>query len=210
MRISEMRYEEGKDGFNGEVLAHLVMQASSLFEIDRCKARECIERAAELLRDKEPNEYPSRGGLSGSQMKRVSGYVEANLAAKILIADLADLAHFSLGHFFRAFRASFGMSPQAYIMRERIRRAAALISQSDEPLAKIAVDCGLCDQSHLTRVFHRIVGVTPHVWRRHHMGRGRATLPQLGVLSPPPQSASIRNQPPPRYMERQEPGKLFA
>jgi AraC-like DNA-binding protein len=37
---------------------------------------------------------------------------------------------------------------------------------TDEPLAFIAIDCGLADQSHLTRLFHRIVGMSPANWRR--------------------------------------------
>jgi len=37
---------------------------------------------------------------------------------------------------------------------------------TSEPLARIALDCGLCDQSHLTRQFRRLVGMTPRAWRR--------------------------------------------
>jgi transcriptional regulator GlxA family with amidase domain len=101
----------------------------------------------------------------------VSGYVQTNIATKILISDLAGLAHFSAGHFFRTFKTSFGMSPQAYVMRQRILRAAALMKDSNESIAKIAVDCGLCDQAHLTRAFRRMVGVTPNAWRRRVVPR---------------------------------------
>ena len=37
---------------------------------------------------------------------------------------------------------------------------------TDEPLSQIALACGLCDQSHFTRVFRRIVGESPNAWRR--------------------------------------------
>jgi AraC family transcriptional regulator len=116
----------------------------------------------------------------------VSGYVESNIATKILVSELAGLAHFSSGHFFRTFKASFGMSPQAYVMRQRIRRAATLMEHSKESIAKIAVDCGLCDQAHLTRAFRRMVGVTPNAWRRHVVPRPAAACrgssrPQSGI-----------------------------
>jgi AraC family transcriptional regulator len=123
------------------------------------------------------HEYPlrtpmsRRGGLSPWQARKVSGYVQTNIATKILISDLAGLAHFSAGHFFRTFKTSFGMSPQAYVMRQRILRAAALMKDSNESIAKIAVDCGLCDQAHLTRAFRRMVGVTPNAWRRRVVPR---------------------------------------
>jgi AraC-like DNA-binding protein len=36
---------------------------------------------------------------------------------------------------------------------------------TDESLAYIAVACGLSDQPHLTRLFHRFVGESPASWR---------------------------------------------
>jgi AraC-like DNA-binding protein len=47
-------------------------------------------------------------------------------------------------------------------------RAQELLIRSREPLAQIALRCGLSDQSHFTRVFRRLVGVTPGAWRRQH------------------------------------------
>jgi AraC-like DNA-binding protein len=38
--------------------------------------------------------------------------------------------------------------------------------ESNAPLCEIALDCGLADQAHLCRVFRRMTGTTPSVWRR--------------------------------------------
>jgi hypothetical protein len=35
-----------------------------------------------------------------------------------------------------------------------------------EPLSQVALDCGMCDQAHFTRVFRKVVGISPSVWRR--------------------------------------------
>jgi AraC-like DNA-binding protein len=72
----------------------------------------------------------------------------------------------SASYFSRAFRSDFGESPYAYILRRRIERAQEMMLRTDEPLASIAIACGLADQCHLTRLFHRIVGVSPACWRR--------------------------------------------
>jgi AraC family transcriptional regulator len=158
--------------FDREALAQLIIEASSSFESDRPKARRCIEQAVELVRGNRIDGLPplvavaARGGLSGWQVRHVKAYIEAKLGEKIMIADLAARASVSVGHFFRTFRTSFGTSPQAYIMRERILRAERLMRSSDQPLARIALECGLCDQAHLSRAFRRIVGVSPNVWRR--------------------------------------------
>ena len=56
-----------------------------------------------------------------------------------------------------------GMSPHAYQRQARVRRACALI-RLGQPLADVAAAAGFADQAHLTRVFRRVVGVTPGVY----------------------------------------------
>jgi AraC family transcriptional regulator len=161
------------DLVDSDVLAELIIEASSLFDTDRCKAKSCIERAANLVRGTAAADAPlaragapAPGGLSGWQMRQLTAHVESNIGGKIAVAALAAVVHLSMSHFYRTFRASFGMTPQAYIVRQRILRAELLMRSSNEPLARIALDCGLCDQAHLSRTFRRVVGVTPNVWRR--------------------------------------------
>lgn len=155
-----------------DVLAELIIEASSVFDTDRDKAKCCIERAVELVRVKEglPPSPPARprvrGGLTGWQEKQVSHHIELNIGQRIPVGELAALMRQSVGHFFRTFRVSFGESPQAYILRQRILRAERLMRNSDQTLAHIALDCGLCDQAHLSRLFRRINGVSPSAWRR--------------------------------------------
>jgi transcriptional regulator GlxA family with amidase domain len=81
-------------------------------------------------------------------------------------SDLAAQVQLSNAHFFRAFKASFGTTPAAYIMRQRIRLAQSLMVSTSYPLSQVALECGMCDQSHLCRAFRRVVGNTPSQWRR--------------------------------------------
>jgi AraC family transcriptional regulator len=107
-----------------------------------------------------------RGGLPAWQARRVIAYVEANLSRRILVEELARLLGLSASHFCRAFKCAFGASPRDYVLRRRIEMAQALMLTTSEPLSSIAVNCGMCDQQHFTRSFHRIVGETPSNWRR--------------------------------------------
>ncbi len=152
-------------------LVELVIEASTSFETDRDRARCCIQRAAQLARDKKvarprAGATAFRGGLATWQMKKLTAYIEANLGDKIRIVELASIVGLSPGYFFRAFKLSFGLSPHTYIMRQRILRAQVLVATSNAPLSRIAIDCGLADQAHFSRVFRRLVGVTPALWRR--------------------------------------------
>ena len=76
------------------------------------------------------------------------------------------MVRLSSSYFSRAFKVSFGCSPHSYILRRRIERAKFLMQGGDEPLAQVALECGLSDQAHLSRIFRRYVGCTPSRWRR--------------------------------------------
>jgi AraC family transcriptional regulator len=106
-----------------------------------------------------------RGGLAPWQIRRVTSHIEVNLHAKITIQGLARLARISASHFAHAFKRSFGRSPHNYVLRRRTERAQRLMRASEASLGQIALECGLADQSHFTRLFHRFVGESPGAWR---------------------------------------------
>jgi AraC family transcriptional regulator len=107
-----------------------------------------------------------RNGLAPWQLKRVSDYIEANLGSTIRGADLARIAQLSVSYFPRAFRRSVGYSPHAYVLRQRMRRAQDIMLSSGHPLSRIALECGMGDHSHFSRVFRKLVGTNPWAWRR--------------------------------------------
>ena len=113
---------------------------------------------------------PKRGALLMWQTRRVLAHVEANLHRRISVEELARLVGLSSSHFCRRFRCALGVAPRNYVLRRRIRVAQQLMLTTAEPLCAIAVSCGMCDQSHFTRLFHGIVGETPHTWRRARRG----------------------------------------
>ena len=106
------------------------------------------------------------GGLATWQAKRTLAYIEANLASKMDIDDLANVVALSRSHFSRAFKRSLGFSPMEYVVVRRVERAKAMISGTSEPLAEVALACGFADQAHLNRRFRDIVGISPGRWRR--------------------------------------------
>jgi AraC family transcriptional regulator len=116
-----------------------------------------------------------RGGLPTWQTRRIIAHVEANLSRRIPIQELARLLNLSASHFCRAFKCTFGASPREYVLHRRIEVAQGLMLTTSESLSAIAVLCGMCDQPHFTRSFHRIVGQTPYLWRRTRQGSLKTT-----------------------------------
>lgn len=107
-----------------------------------------------------------RGGLSPAALRRVQLFVLAHLAKPIRLADLASRAGLSAFHFSRAFKATMGTTPGAYLQSVRIEHAARLLRETSSPLARIASDTGLGSQSRFTTAFRRHTGLTPAVYRR--------------------------------------------
>jgi AraC family transcriptional regulator len=164
------------------VAAQLIEAACRARDGDRAATTAHIAHAVALLRgipslDTSDIRLPSdvetgvvRGGLPAWQTRRVIAHVEANLSRRIPVQELARLLGLSASHFCRAFKCRFGTSPRAYVLRRRVELAQGLMLTTSEPLSSIAVRCGMCDQPHFTRSFHRIVGETPYTWRRTRRG----------------------------------------
>lgn len=106
-----------------------------------------------------------RGGLALWQARRLTAHIDTHLAETIRVEGLAALLGLSVGHFCRAFKATFTVSAHTYLTRRRIEVAQCMMLTTHEPLGSIALACGMSDQSHFTRLFRRIVGETPHAWR---------------------------------------------
>ncbi len=155
-------------------LLELLTVAQSKVEVDRHAAQACLSRATALLaasleRDVVPKpECAFRGGLPRWQAKRLAAFIDENLERPIRSPDLIALTGLSTGHFFRTFKETFGQAPFTYIARLRVERAQQMMLTTSHSLCQIALDCGMCDQSHLTRLFRQLVGMTPGEWRRVH------------------------------------------
>ena len=84
----------------------------------------------------------------------------------VRLAELAAACDMPVHSFGRAFRKQYGKSPHQWLLARKVEQARKLLEYSEIPLVEIAFLCGFSDQPHLTRIFARIVGVTPKVYRR--------------------------------------------
>jgi len=168
--------------------AQLLSHAMTLLETNH-DAWCCLDGALTLLRghlQESPANAASaarvrQSGLGRWQSRAAVEYINANLASKLTLAEIAKVVCLGNSHFSRAFKISHGVSPWAYIIMARVERAKRMIPATREPLSQIASACGFADQAHLCRAFRRWVGVSPGIWRRARLaactmdkGRGDA------------------------------------
>ncbi|MDX8456269.1 AraC family transcriptional regulator [Mesorhizobium sp. VK9D] len=109
---------------------------------------------------------PVKGGLPTWQEQRVKELMSANLDGEVPLRMLSNECGLSVGHFSRAFRASTGMAPHQWLLARRIDAAKALLRRGGKSLSEVALACGFADQSHFTRTFTKVTGVSPGAWRR--------------------------------------------
>lgn len=95
---------------------------------------------------------------------KVQSYIEENYAAVFLLEDIAQLAHISPYHLLRQFSRIVGIPPHIYQQQVRIRQAKQLLNQGCSIL-DTAMNTGFADQSHFSKVFKKLVGVTPGEYR---------------------------------------------
>jgi len=117
-----------------------------------------LSRAAEKHSDKRPTDLKSY--RLGGRLKRVKEYIADNIAKKMTLKELAELAGVSRYHFARSFKADCGLAPYEFIAVKRAGFAKKLLLSGVEP-ASASAESGYSDQSHMNRWLKRIYGVTP-------------------------------------------------
>lgn len=81
------------------------------------------------------------------------------------LSEIAKLCGLSLTQFNRLFRSQLQMSPSEFRTALRVQRAQSLLRHTKIPIATVAIDCGFCDHSHLTKHFKKVIGLTPSDYR---------------------------------------------
>ncbi|MBO3276505.1 AraC family transcriptional regulator [Pseudomonas schmalbachii] len=99
-------------------------------------------------------------------MERIDAHILDNLARRITVAELAQVACLSPSHFHAQFKDSVGLTPHQYLLKLRLDSAARLLRESDLPLVRVAGECGFSSQSALTTAMRRYLGLTPKSLRR--------------------------------------------
>ena len=117
--------------------------------------------AARLLR-RQGHALPAlRCQLPKWRLRAVCDYIEANLDSDLSLAELADVAGFSVPHFKVLFLRTTGLSPHRYVVERRVERARQLLLKRDRPMGDVALEVGFAHSSHMVRCFRRVLGITP-------------------------------------------------
>jgi AraC-like DNA-binding protein len=105
--------------------------------------------------DTEPSELPFNILMPAIE------YIRLHIDKPILVETLASLVSMSMSTFERKFKKYFNESPLKFIKKLRLHLACQKLISTELSIAEIATMCGFCNQSYMTKEFHRVIGITP-------------------------------------------------
>jgi AraC family transcriptional regulator len=100
-----------------------------------------------------------------ARLNRVLDFINQNFAQDLRLWELAALAGMSPHYFCELFKASTGLTAYQYVLQCRIEHAKRYLRDPELSVGDVGVAAGFSDQSHFTKVFRRMVGVTPMKYR---------------------------------------------
>lgn len=147
-----LKTELESGGLNGTLYVDALKNALSMHILHRY----CAQK---------PNRRDFEGGLEPGKLQIVINYINDYLNRDLHIAELANLVQISPYYFSRLFKQSIGVTPHQYVTQCRIEKAKELLKKPDLSITYISQQVGFNDQSHFSKTFCKIVGLTPKKYR---------------------------------------------
>jgi AraC-like DNA-binding protein len=173
--FSSKRPPRGSHFFFDPEIERLSLAMLSATELGSAAGRRYVESlslaiVAKILDREIDAQHEARTGraktrLAGWRLRRAVTYIEANLSLPIRLDDISSSAGLTKMHFAAQFRESTGYSPHAYVVYRRIKRAEALLQQSQVNILEVAQSCGFASHAHFCSVFKKTTGYSPSQWR---------------------------------------------
>ena len=102
-------------------------------------------------------------------MRRAIGYMKRNYAQRLSLEETARQVGYSPSYFSRIFREDTGMAFSEYLTRLRVDKGKSLLASTRLSVTEIGAMLGFSDQSHFSRSFKKLTGVSPDRYRKNTM-----------------------------------------
>ena len=149
---------------NDEYLSRIIRELHVLLESpNSALARDTYARwAAFQLVSRHARNPPAVAavGIEHRAVRLARDFIHQHSQENVSLVQLSQLAGLSPFRLVRTFTKEVGLPPHAYLNQVRVNRAKQLLAKG-QPIALVAYETGFADQSHLTRHFKRLFGLTP-------------------------------------------------
>ena len=114
-----------------------------------------------LIRSSDAQRRSREAQLKDYYIQEAVSFMERNYQRDLSMEEIADMCNLNRSYFGRLFKKSMGCSPQEFLIRLRLSKAAELLKLRDSPIGDIASQCGYPNQLHFSRAFKKRYGVSP-------------------------------------------------
>lgn len=98
-------------------------------------------------------------------VRKIIEYIHLNLASEIQLKDLADHMKMTPAYLSGKFKKETGESIMTFVTKKKMDYACSLLINTSLPIQEIAQLAGYKDAGYFTRIFRRLMGVTPTAYR---------------------------------------------
>jgi two-component system response regulator YesN len=124
--------------------------------------------------------YDMEPGDAGRPVRDAMDFLSRHYREPVGVEDAARAAGLSASRISHLVKEQTGRSLIQHRLQQRIREARRLLEESGRSCAEIAAELGFCDQSHFTRQFRRLAGLSPARYRRKVRVRGSGVQSESG------------------------------
>lgn len=107
-----------------------------------------------------------RNGRPIARIELVRELIHERFSESLSLVAISEIVGLHPVYLAQAFRKAYGSTVGEYTRKLRIESACHELSKLDIPIVTIAANAGFFDQSHFTRTFRRLVGITPAEYRK--------------------------------------------
>lgn len=133
---------------------------------DEIAARQIVLRLCAVANGKQPDWHKDTSVFTPRVMRQIVEQIDATLGVHASLETMAHNVGLSPGHFARKFQHSAGLSLNRFMNKRRIGLSFTMLRDESHSLSSIALDLGFSSQSHFTRLFGQLTGITPQRFRR--------------------------------------------
>lgn len=115
-------------------------------------------------------------GFQDNEINAALNYLEKNYYKKVTLEEVADYINISPFYLSKLFKKFTGVNFIDYLTDLKIEKAKELLEHTDMPVINIAIELSFNEPNYFTRVFRKMVGVTPSKYREEKRGTEAGTL----------------------------------
>ncbi len=148
--------------FPGSSIAWLMMKLRKEFHSLDDEAPLAIEGLVlELIAETSRNRKMISEDNASLWLRQAKEFLDESFSQPLTLSIIAETVRVHPVYLANSFRQRYGCSVGEYLRRRRIEFACQRISTSKDSLSHIALDAGFSNQSHFSRIFKQVTGMTP-------------------------------------------------